>query len=358
MRIALMLTSLGMGGAERQVVSLAERLQARGHAVLLVTLMPPLAEEWPTDLKVVRLGMSRSPQHIFAGLLRAHRVLGDFRLDILHSHTRHANLAARLLRLMGAAPRVITTLHSVRDGGAARMLAYRATDGLAARTTAVSEAVAAAYIAARAVPAHKCVVIPNAIDVESFGRGATRRVKLRNELGTGNGFVWLAVGRATPAKDYPNLLRAFAAVAQSEPEAELWIAGEGTEALPLSSAHVRVRLLGLRRDIAALLDAADAFVLSSAWEGMPLVVGEAMAMEKPVVATRAGGVAELTGDCATLVSPGESGALAEAMLGTMRRTQEEHAAQGQRAHERILAEFGWEKCLRAWERMYGDVMQR
>ena len=58
----------------------------------------------------------------------------------------------------------------------------------------------------------------------------------------------------------------------------------------------RVRWLGLRRDMPALLDAAEAFVLASAWEGMPLVIGEAMAMEKPVVATDVGGVREMVGD--------------------------------------------------------------
>ena len=64
-----------------------------------------------------------------------------------------------------------------------------------------------------------------------------------------------------------------------------------------------VRWLGLRDDMPSLLDGADAFVLSSAWEGMPLVVGEAMAMEKPVVATDVGGVRELVGDAGVVIPP-------------------------------------------------------
>jgi glycosyltransferase involved in cell wall biosynthesis len=71
-----------------------------------------------------------------------------------------------------------------------------------------------------------------------------------------------------------------------------------------------VRWLGLRRDLPALLDASDAFVLGSAWEGMPLAAGEAMAMEKPVVATDAGGTGELLGEAGVVVPPRNASALA------------------------------------------------
>ena len=89
-----------------------------------------------------------------------------------------------------------------------------------------------------------------------------------------------------------------------------------------------VRRLGLRSDIAALLDAADGFVLSSAWEGMPLAVGEAMAMAKPVVATDVGGVRELVGDAGVLVPAKNPTALAEAMVAMMKRPTEERSAMG------------------------------
>ena len=78
----------------------------------------------------------------------------------------------------------------------------------------------------------------------------------------------------------------------------------------------------------ALLDAADGFVLASAWEGMPLAVGEAMAMEKPVVATDVGGVRELVGDAGVIVSAKDPEGLAQAMLELMRRTSEARCALG------------------------------
>jgi len=168
------------------------------------------------------------------------------------------------------------------------------------------------------------------------------------------------VGRLAPAKDYPNLLRAFAAVRSQKPETQLWVAGDarGDERKPLD-AHAKelgideaVRWLGLRRDMAALLDAADAFVLSSAWEGMPLAVGEAMAMQKPVVATDVGGVCELVGDAGVVVPAKDSLALAEAMLATMQESREERAALGSAARERVFRQFSMDATADTWEALY------
>jgi len=111
----------------------------------------------------------------------------------------------------------------------------------------------------------------------------------------------------------------------------------------------------VRRDIPALLDAADGFVLSSAWEGMPLVVGEAMAMAKPVVATDVGGVRELVGDSGAKVSAKDSNALGEAMLAMMRRPAAARAELGRKARERILNCFGMDAKAHEWEALYLSV---
>ena len=89
----------------------------------------------------------------------------------------------------------------------------------------------------------------------------------------------------------------------------------------------------------ALLDAADGFVLASAWEGMPLAVGEAMAMEKPVVATDVGGVRELVGDAGVIVPAKDPEALAKAMLALMRTTHgssRRARPRGARAHPKPI----------------------
>ena len=366
MRIAYLLTSLGIGGAEKQVVMLAERMARRDHTVILLVLLPRQPEQWPTVLPVHYLEVDKSPGGMIRGLLRARRILRSFRTDLLHSHTFYANIVARLLRCMRATPRVISTIHNVYEGGPLRMLAYRATDLLSLHTTAVSQAAAARFVALRAVPREKISVIPNAIDPNEFQPDPELRQDTRAALTAGDDFIWLAAGRITVAKDIPNLLRAFAQVSQNHPKSQLWIAGEEAshdghsgKAAPLAispGAASRVRLLGLRRDMPALLNAADAFVLSSAWEGMPLVVGEAMSTQKPIVATDVGGVRELLGSTGSIVPARDSASLAAAMAAMMELPQEQLVALGHSARQRILECFTMDARTVEWEAFYLSIL--
>ncbi len=366
MRIVYVLTSLGMGGAERQVLALADRMAQRGHAVAIMVLRPRLDQEWPTALDAVHLDMRKNPLSVIRAFRHARRFLGTFQPDVVHSHSFHANIFARLLKLLVPAPVVLSTVHNVYEGGRARMLAYRLSDRWSARTTAVSGAAAERFIRLKAVPAAKCAVVTNGIDTAEFSPNADTCAALRRSMSVREEFVWLTAGRLVPAKDYPNLLRAFALVRASHPEAQLWIAGEGNPAggrqISLFAVErglvQQARWLGLRRDMAALLDAADGFVLSSAWEGMPLALGEAMAMEKPVAATDVGGVRELVGDAGVVVPAGNSAALAEAMLELMGRSGEERETLGCAARARIEKDFSMDARAGQWEALYDELLDR
>jgi glycosyltransferase involved in cell wall biosynthesis len=368
MRIVTVLTSLGVGGAEKQALAVAERMAQRGHEVALVALMPRLAAEWPATLPVVHLDIGKDPVSVTAGYLRARRFLRTFRPHVVHSHSFHANLLARLLRIGLPRFAVISTVHNVYEGGWLRMTAYRLTDRLSERTIAVSKAAAKRFVGLKAVPRRKCLVRANGIDTAEFAPDAARRAIVRTAMGAGAHFVWLSAGRITPAKDYPNLLRAFELVREEVADVGLWIAGArmdakvhvfADDATPAQAAEggcqEQVRWLGLRRDMPALLDAADGFVLGSAWEGMPLVVGEAMAMEKLVVATDVGGVRELAGDGGGIVSAKDPQKLAGAMLAAMRRSREERAIAGRAARERIVRDFSIEAAADWWEALYKQL---
>ena len=108
--------------------------------------------------------------------------------------------------------------------------------------------------------------------------------------------------------------------------------------------------------MAEMLTAADAFVLSSAWEGMPLVIGEAMAMQKPIVATDVGGVRELVGDTGLIVPPRNSPALAQAFLQIMRTPLHERHARGIAARERIRLHFDIDAKVDEWEALYSRLL--
>jgi glycosyltransferase involved in cell wall biosynthesis len=364
MRIAYMLTSLGIGGAERQVVALAERMASRGHTVVLVVLKPRALKEWPTNLQVIHLDMHEKLASVLGALMRGRRFLREFQPDLVHSHTYPANIAARMLKLLGAAPAVLSTIHNVYEGGSRRMLTYRLTDGLSIHTTAVCEAAADRFMRKKAVPQRKCTVMTNAIDTAEFAPRAIHRATSRAEQGVTGEFVWLAVGRMVPAKDYENLLRAFTSAPVAHHNTQLWIAAErtGQEFNRVHSLAAKlgvnkaIRWLGLRRDMSGLLDAADGFVLASAWEGMPLAIGEAMAMEKPVVATDVGGVREIVGEAGVLVPAKNAERLAEAMTAMMEESPESRRAMGHAARERILAGFSFDVRVNEWESLYRSLL--
>ena len=201
-------------------------MAGRGHAVSLLILRPTLPQEWPTTLEVLHLNLRKSPSSVFTGIRQAVHFLHRFKPDLLHSHSFHANIFARLLKLFVPSVAVISTVHNVYEGGWLRMFSYRMTDRLSRCTVAVSQAAADRFIRLKAIPRNKCLVIANAIDTSEFVPDPTRRATTRESMSAGSAFIWLAAGRIVPAKDFPNLLRAFEAVRAEQPDAQLWIAGE------------------------------------------------------------------------------------------------------------------------------------
>jgi glycosyltransferase involved in cell wall biosynthesis len=356
-----------MGGAEKLTLALGERMEKRGHTIALLVLRPQVSEEWPTSLMRLYLNMRRSLLSFLFGLGRARRFAAEFKPDLIHSHCFHANIFARLLKLLVSGPVVISTVHNVYEGGSRRMMAYRLTDGLSRQTVAVSDAAAQRFVELKAVPARKCRVLVNGIDTIEFAPDSSRRAATRAKMGvapeSGAEFLWLASGRIAPAKDYPNLLRAFARLRAMRQDARLWIAGEATSPIfaDLQSMMAELKLnhsvrwLGLQRDMPALLDAADGFVSASAWEGMPLAVGEAMAVEKPVVATGVGGVSQLIGDAGVVVPAHDPEALASAMLDVMQQSREERSVLGRAARQRIVERFSIDAAADRWEALYREL---
>jgi glycosyltransferase involved in cell wall biosynthesis len=215
--------------------------------------------------------------------------------------------------------------------------------------------VAVRFIHLGAVPRNKCSVLTNGIDCIQFSSAAVAHDMRPHGK---NGFVWLAAGRPVPAKDFNNLLAAFQVVREKMPEAELWIAGAHRANKDVSRVEPEgVRWLGHCEDMATTIASTDAFVLSSAWEGMPLVVGEAMAMMKPVVATDVGGVRELVGDAGLIVPAKDSSALSTAMIRVMRMSEMERRALGDAARERIVRHFDMDAVAAKWEALYRRLLQ-
>lgn len=363
MHIMLVSTGLGLGGAERQVADLADRFVQRGHRVTLVCLTGEVVVR-PKDggIPVYHLGMTKTPISFMKSFARMVRLIRQLKPEVIHAHMVHANLFTRLARLVVDIPVLISTAHSRNEGGKHRMWAYRATNRLCDVFTNVGSVAVDAFVESGAAPAGEIRSVANGIDSEQFYPDSLVYRERRSEAGIPDTRqIFLAVGRFVEAKDYPNLLSAFDVVHAQHPHCELWIAGGGPlfeemkALMEQKGMQAFVRLLGVRSDIPDLMRMANVYVLSSRWEGMPLVVGEAMSSGLPVVATDCGGVLEYLGDSRFLAPAGDAEALANRLIEAAAMSREELLEEGLRSRERIVAHFSLDAVVDQWLEIYRSV---
>jgi glycosyltransferase involved in cell wall biosynthesis len=369
-RILFLSTSMGLGGADQQLLSAAQVLRDRAHEIRIVSLTPL----GPMGLQARSLGLATDSLEMRRGvpdprgLARLVRIVRAWKPDVVHSHMVHANLMARVLRLLVPVPVLVSTIHNVYEGGPLLMAGYRLTNGLVDHMTIISQAAADRFVGERIVPGRLLTVIANGVDTDRMRNLPPEgRAALRGGMSVGDQqFVWLAVGRFEVAKDYPNMLRAFADVRAREPRAVLVIVGQGSlqaEAEALTAElglREAVRFLGARDDVPAVMSAADGYVMSSAWEGMPMVLLEAAAAGLPIVATAVGGNGEVVrdGESGFLVPARDSEVLRAGMLRLMALPEEQRRAMGERGREHVRANYGLQRVAERWERVYWDALAR
>jgi glycosyltransferase involved in cell wall biosynthesis len=361
-RLAHLIETDGPGGAERMLASLASELQGAGYPG--IAFVPARLEGWleaelagfGVPIEYIRLDRPFSPRFArdLAAAFRRHNVA------LAHSHeftmAFYGAWAARLARV----PHVIT-MHGSRyyAGRWRRRLALRWAARSSVTVTAVSRALAESLQRDLWLGRGKVTVVPNGIRPRSAARNG-----VRDQLGLRPGdHLLLAVGNLYPVKGHRDLVAAVGHLAARHPSLHLAIAGRGELADALSRdarerrVGDRVHLLGLRSDIAELLASADAFVLPSLSEGLPLALLEAMFAGLPIVATRVGEVpaALADGGAGLLVEPGRPDELASA-IERLLSDAELARTLGTRAHARALAEFDVAKMAARYESLYAPAL--
>lgn len=317
MKILYVITGLGLGGAERVVCDLADKMYEIGHEIKIVYFIgEDITRPSYAAIEVIKIDLNniRSLPLAYIQLAKTVKI---FQPNVVHSHMVHANLLTRLVRLVVPMEKLISTAHNSDEGGRGRMLLYRVTHRLANTTTNVSKEATLAFEAKGAVPKNGMLSIYNGINLNKFNYVAEARADINKELNIPDDCkVILAVGRFNEQKDYPNLLNAIILLKQEATYSfKLLISGDG-ELRDLIEGIIDdlglqddVILLGVRHDIQKLMSAADLFVLSSRYEGFGLVVAEAMACKCLVVATDCGGVAEVLNNKEFLVASNDTMAL-------------------------------------------------
>jgi len=270
-----------------------------------------------------------------AAIGRLRRLLRAWRPDVVHAHGLRAGaltaIAAAFVRpsVYDAGPALIVTVHNAPAAGGVTGAIYRVLELIVARRAdsvlCVSadleqrmRAAGARRVAHAPVPAYPVPALAG-VSAPEPARGTTPgppRKPPVTEAGPARPLV-LAVGRLAPQKGFGTLLEAASRWRDIKPEPVLVIVGEGPLEARLkgqaAELHLDARFPGQRDDVPALLAAAAVFVLPSVWEGQPLILQEALRAGVPVVATRVGGIPELTGEDAILVPPGDPDRLADAV---------------------------------------------
>jgi glycosyltransferase involved in cell wall biosynthesis len=363
--LMLVTTWLTRAGAETQVKDLACEHARRGAKVIVVCLRDPetfVQELVDTGIEVVSLGMSKGTADP-RGVIRLARVVRRFHPDVVHSHMVHANLLSRVTRLFCRMPVLVCTAHNIDEGGRWRERMYRLTDRLADVTTNVSKAGVERYVRVGAAPAGRIRWVPNGIDTSRFERSPAARIALRSVFDVADAFVFLAVGRLERAKGFDVLLQALSLVRTQNDNWVVLIAGDGSQRVKLDAQASSlglgseiVRFLGVRNDVPDLMAAADALVLPSRWEGLPMVLLEAASAGLPVVATDVGGNAEVVVDEETgfLVPPDDAEALGRAMVYAATLMPDQRTAMGRSSQRVIEEEYSLMAIVDEWEQLYDE----
>ena len=311
------------------LLPLMRGIRARGHDVVGICADGPLLAEPRAEgfrIEAAPLVRRLSPWAQWRALRALVALLRRERPDLVHAHMPISGFLGRLAARLAGVPRVAYTCHGFLFNQPApwpRRAAALAMEWLAGRWThiflTVSDEEAADARRLRIAPS--ATSVRNGRDPALFRPDSAARARIRAALGVDGGQVAIiAVSRLVRHKGYPELLAAMAAV----PGAELWVVGErlptdrGDDLGPCfaaAEATGRVRRLGYRADVAALLAAADIFALPSHFEGLPMSIIEAMLTGLPVVATTIRGPREqvVDGQTGFLVPPGAVAPLAQAL---------------------------------------------
>ena len=369
-RVLHVITAFDRGGAENHLATLVEHQRGYGAAVAIAYLRG--GGGWASPMRALGAEVHDLGLRFYGDprpLCKLRRLIAQGRFDLVHAHLPPAELYLRLA-LLGLDSRLPLIISKHNDcpfhSGPGALLLERWVGRRASVMISISDAVCR-YMSARGVGVAPCrmTVIPYGIEIAPFDQVRPEAVAaLRLEWGiTRDTLVFGFVGRLVEQKSIETLLAAFGRFMKRERwDAKLVIVGDG----PLNAELRRcaenagvardVIWAGLRADIPVVMRAFDVFALTSIFEGFGLVLVEAMAARKPVVATRVSAIPEVVidGETGILAEPRSANAVADALTqmtdGTLR------ARLGAAGYERAAEHFTLERMWRSTDRAYASAL--
>lgn len=366
MRVLHLIKGLGLGGAENLLLAAARR-RSRGPVTYEIAYFLPWKDALAGPLRETGARVTCLSARSAAGILT--RVPGlaghlrDRRIDLVHCHLPLAGVAGRLAGALAGVP-VVYTEHNVMERyhpltRRANLWTWRLQKAVVAVSTEVAGSID--RYAGSKVPVR---VVTNGVPVEDLRFDPEGGERVRRALGIPTGAP--VVGQVAVFRRQKRLdlwVRAAGALRRRIPESRFLLVGDGPLRGEVEAAVRDARLgdtlylTGLREDVRPYLSAMDLLMISSDYEGLPLVLLEAMALERPVVATAVGGIPEVVADGATgrLVPAGDPEALA-GRAAELLADARARRAMGEAGRRRVEERFGTERMMAELESLYHEVL--
>ena len=367
MRVAVIIDSLKVGGAQKLVSVYATSASAHGLSPVVITLRKDNAASIldpirASGIRVITLHASS----IFnlRRIWQLAKILKDEKVDIVQTHLVYSNILGSLAARLAEIP-MVATLHSTTVRGDLKSRILKRLENyllrnFATRIVAVGKVVA--DFNKDNYGKRRIDVIPNGIPKPEIPQPGERD-RLRQEVtGDGSDSIIITVGRFSSAKGFEDMIEAFNMLHQRASKPKLIMVGSGgsvnsikekIENLQLTQSVI---LAGERDDVHHLLSLSDVYASSSHREGLPLAVLEAMMAGLPVVATSVGDIPNVvTAETGVVVPPHRPELLAEA-LEDLLKNPEKRDAMGKAAHRRAMNEYSVEVWMNRHHDLYRDVL--
>ena len=360
-----LIESSELGGAEKMLVSLVERLDKSQYKSIIC-----LHEDGWLNVQLQKMGFETAtiPQNRsfdVRWLLTILSLIKKRKIILIHAHEFAMNVYGSMASAMTGIP-IITTVHGKNYYWEKwrRRLAYRFASKQSTMV-AVSEDIKKFLNEKVGIKNGRIITIYNGINTDAYYPDNELRGRIRKEFGINSMQPVIGtVGSLSPVKGHTYLLKAAAIVTKTFPDAVFLVAGGGEllGQLQIEASQLGIEkkliFLGPREDIRALLQDVDIFILPSLSEGLPLSVLEAMACAKPVVATNVGGIPEVIMDGQTgfSVPPRNPEALAEKIL-LLLKNKSFAEKFGRAGNERVRKEFTFENTWIKYQKLYEKCLE-
>ncbi len=357
--------SLGLGGAEQVVLTLAKGLDRRRFKPLVACLNEPGRYAGVLEREGIRvISLHKKGKFDFSIIPKLIRLIREEKIQIVHTHLWGGNVWGRIAAFIARVPVSIATEHGIQEWrGALHRLIDRVLAKVSNRVLFVAESVKEDFCRMTGVSPQKCFVIPNGVDLERFSPAQDPKA-LRKRLGLpAEGKIALSIGRLSPEKKFDLLISALRS-RLLEGELHLVIIGSGREEKNLLALKERfgldgrVQLFSEQGELEPFYGAADCFIQFSSREALSLALLEAMASGLPVIASAVGDHPKVIRDGVDgfLVPAGDTGEL----LRKLRILFEDSKAGvwiGQKARETVRLRYSKERMIRETENLYEELMR-